>query len=1048
MSVTAPPLPLLARITAVLLAVCFPLVTRADLIISEFMAANTKVLADEDGAFSDWIELHNTGEAEVNVAGWYLTDSASNRTKWQFPAVTIPAGGYLLVFASSKDRSDPAGPLHTNFALSASGEYLGLIQADGTTIVSEFRPTFPAQTDNISYGRVLLPDGRIETGFLRAPTPNAANGDGGSLSVVETVAVSRPSGVYSEPFLLELSGASAGQVIRYVAASGPGAADATVDAESPIYTEPIEISSTTLVRAAVFSAEGLTRGVVTSAHYLKMASQLKAFTSKLPVLVLDDLGAGPLEKDGIDHTAFAFGFGGRETPAALAGRSPELVSPLLITVRGSSSAEFPKKGYNVKLRDALGGKRAIPMFDLPAYERWALVAPWAFDQNYINNSLVYELSNRLGRWAPRTRLTEVFFNTGGDDLDSADYAGIYVLTDRIRIEKGRVDIAELSASDVSAPAVTGGYILKIDPPDADELSWRSDRGVPAAADTAIVLVAPDSGDIAPAQLEYIQSYVRRMENALHADRASGWAQRTYLDYIDRPSWIDHHILNVIASNPDGLHRSAYFTKPRGGKLQAGPVWDFDRALGAYWDDRTSVIDTWSGVGGESDFWRTGWWGILAEDPDFVQEWVDRWQSLRVTHLATPALATLTENLAKSVGDAAERDAARWPDNASVYGSYAAQISVLKDWLGQRAGWIDAQFVGRPTAVTAGGIVTFTAPEGAQLIYTLDGTDPRLIGGGIAPNAVVTSEPLSVSASANIRVRSYVPGMEGGIPSAPWSSMIGSTGAGIIAGHSRLVNLSGRAIAGADAQSMVIGLGVADTESKRFLARAIGPGLEAFGTANALGEPRLRVLAASGIELQTNVGWQTSPDAAQLKEAATSVGAFQLGDESADSAVIATLLNGTYSIEIASNNSQTGVVLAELFELETSGRMTNLSIRGNVGSGNPLIAGFVVQGTARKRFLIRAIGPALAELGMSEVLADPVLTLYSGTAVIATNDHWSAADNAAVIEAARKTVGAFPLREESEDAALFVTLPPGAYTLELRGKDDATGTALLEIHGIP
>jgi hypothetical protein len=291
-------------------------------------------------------------------------------------------------------------------------------------------------------------------------------------------------------------------------------------------------------------------------------------------------------------------------------------------------------------------------------------------------------------------------------------------------------------------------------------------------------------------------------------------------------------------------------------------------------------------------------------------------------------------------------------------------------------------------------------------------------------------------------------MEGGIPSAPWSSMIGSTGAGIIAGHSRLVNLSGRAIAGTDAQSMVIGLAVADTESKRFLARAIGPGLEAFGTTGAMGEPQLRVLSASGIELQRNIGWQTSPDVAQLKEAAMSVGAFQLGDDSADSAVIGSLLNGSYSIEIASNNSQSGVALAELFELETSGRITNLSIRGSVGSGNPLIGGFVVQGTGRKRFLIRAIGPTLGELGLGEVLADPVLTLYSGTAVIATNDHWSAADNAAVIEAARKTVGAFPLREESEDAALFVTLPPGAYTVEIRGKEDAAGTALLEIHGIP
>jgi hypothetical protein len=1048
--VIARPYSFLAHAVAIAFAVFVSTsATQAAPIISELMAANTNVIADEDGAYSDWIELHNPDEADVNLTGWYLTDSASNRTKWQLPAIVLPAGGYLVIFASSKDRTNPSGPLHTNFALSAGGEYLGLIQPDGTTVVSEFSPSFPAQADNASYGRVILPDGRIETGPLRKPTPNAPNGGAEALSLNEIVAISKPSGTFAESFFVELSGAAPGQIIRYVAATGTGAVDAVVRADSPVYAGPISIETTTLLRAAVFAAEGSIQGATTSAHYLKLAPSLEAFASKLPVLVLDDLGAGELIKDNVDHAAWAYGFGAKETATGLAGRAPETVSPLLASVRGSSSAEFPKKGYNVKLRDALGAKRTLPLFGLPAYERWALIAPWAFDQNYINNSFVYELSNRIGRWAPRTRTVEVFFNTGGDDLDTSDYAGIYVVSDRIRVEKGRVDIAEISPTDISVPAITGGYVLKIDPPDADEVSWRSDRGVPAADDTAIVLVAPDGADIAPAQLDYIQGYVRRMENALHADRATGWAQRTHLDYIDRPSWIDHHILNVLASNPDGLHRSAYFTKPRGGKLQAGPVWDFDRALGAYWDERSSVIDTWSGVGGKVDFWRTGWWGILAEDPEFVQEWVDRWQSLRLTHFSTPALTTLAQNLANTVGsDAADRDAARWPDNASVYGSYDAQILMLKDWLDRRAAWIDSQFVARPNTSLQSGIITFTPPEGGQLIYTLDGTDPRLVGGGIAPNALVTSEPLSVAASANIHVRSYLPDGEGGIPNAPWSSVVGGSGSTSIAASSRLANLSGRAIAGADAHSMVIGVTVADTESKRYLARAIGPGLAAFGTVDPVPDPRLSVLRANGAEVQRNTGWQNSPDAGQLRDAARSVGAFQLDEESADSAVIGDLPNGPYSIEIASATDKSGVALAELYELETNGRLANLSIRGRVSAGNPLVGGFVIQGTGRKRLLVRAIGPTLGEMGFSEVLADPVLTLYSGSAVVATNDHWSAAENAAVIEAARKLAGTFPLGAESEDAALFVTLPPGAYTMEIRGKEDAGGTALLEIHEIP
>src|SRR5207249_2907959 len=101
---------------ALLLALGFLAPLRADPIISEFLAANSKTLADDDGNFSDWIEIFNPDATEANLSGWYLTDSAATKTKWQFPAVTVPAGGYLLVWASGKNRRDPAKPLHTNFS--------------------------------------------------------------------------------------------------------------------------------------------------------------------------------------------------------------------------------------------------------------------------------------------------------------------------------------------------------------------------------------------------------------------------------------------------------------------------------------------------------------------------------------------------------------------------------------------------------------------------------------------------------------------------------------------------------------------------------------------------------------------------------------------------------------------------------------------------------------------------------------------------------------------------------------------------------------------
>lgn len=124
----------------------------SDLIISEFMASNTRTLADEDGSYEDWIEIYNKSTNTVDLNGWYLTDSRNDLTKWRFPSTNLTAGGYIVVFASGKDRRVPGARLHTNFKLSNSGEYLALVEPDGRTIATEFSPTFPPQFANVSYG--------------------------------------------------------------------------------------------------------------------------------------------------------------------------------------------------------------------------------------------------------------------------------------------------------------------------------------------------------------------------------------------------------------------------------------------------------------------------------------------------------------------------------------------------------------------------------------------------------------------------------------------------------------------------------------------------------------------------------------------------------------------------------------------------------------------------------------------------------------------------------------------------------------------------------
>src|SRR5688572_4116800 len=452
------------------------------------MAANSKSLADDEGTFSDWIELHNPDSSPVSLAGWFLTDAAGNRTKWELPAVTLAPGGYMVVFASNKNRRDPNAPLHTNFALSAGGEYLGLIKPDGS-VSFDYAPEFPAQSDDVSYGLAASTTGaRGDAGFLRQPTPGAANTAAAAEKIQETVSFSRASGPFRNLISLQLSGAAPGQRIRYVMASSNAAAIEPT-ATSTEYTGPITISTSTLVRAAVFAADGSSHGAVASVHYAKLGASLGAFSSQLPVLVIDSVGSGPMVKDGVDHPSWMYLYASQGTSPTF-GATPELISPLSTTVRGASSADFPKKGYNVKFSDAEGKKQAQSLLDLPAYEKWSLIAPWSFDLSYINNSVVYALSNQLGRWAPRTRFAEVFFNSDGGEVDSADYAGIYVITDRIEVGAGRVEIASLSASDVAGTAVTGGYILKMDAPDPDDIHWPTKHGLPANSQSATILVAP------------------------------------------------------------------------------------------------------------------------------------------------------------------------------------------------------------------------------------------------------------------------------------------------------------------------------------------------------------------------------------------------------------------------------------------------------------------------------------------------------------------------------------------------------------------------------
>jgi hypothetical protein len=203
-------------------------------------------------------------------------------------------------------------------------------------------------------------------------------------------------------------------------------------------------------------------------------------------------------------------------------------------------------------------------------------------------------------------------------------------------------------------------------------------------------------------------------------------------------------------------------------------------------------------------------------------------------------------------------------------------------------------------------------------------------------------------------------------------------------------------------------------------------------------------------IATNTGWGTSANPTQIASVAASVGAFALSSGSADSAVVMTLPAGAYTVEVSGVGNTTGVALAEIYEVSSTGtRLVNVSTRTQVGTGgNILIPGFVIGGSGTEELLVRADGPSLTQFNVTGVLAQPVLSVLSGQNVVGSNTGWTTGTNPSQITSIGATVGAFSLASGSADSAVVVNLPAGAYTAQVAGVNSTTGVALAEVYEVP
>lgn len=259
----------------------------------------------------------------------------------------------------------------------------------------------------------------------------------------------------------------------------------------------------------------------------------------------------------------------------------------------------------------------------------------------------------------------------------------------------------------------------------------------------------------------------------------------------------------------------------------------------------------------------------------------------------------------------------------------------------------------------------------------------------------------------------------------------------------MTNISTRSRVGTGDDVMIVGFIAGGASPKTLLIRASGPALGKFNLPGLLTDPVLDLHDASKI-LQTNDNWgEDSAQALTLLQGFQQAGAFSWELGSKDSAMRVTLDPGAYTAIVRGKADTTGVSLVEVYELDGatgSSRLVNLSTRSNVGtSDNVQIAGFIVSGSVPKRVVVRGSGPALKKYGVSGVLEDPTLSLHDVDGVIAENDNWDAS-----LRPEFQRLGIDNWETGSKDCALEVTLNPGAYTAIIRGKNDTTGVALVEV----
>ena len=367
----------------------------------------------------------------------------------------------------------------------------------------------------------------------------------------------------------------------------------------------------------------------------------------------------------------------------------------MLRFRGHSSKIFEKKPYSIETCDAGGNELVTSLLGMPPETDWNLIAMYQ-DKSLIRVPMTYDFARKTGRYAARFKTVEVVLN--------GEYRGIYSFMEKPNRNKNRIDVSKMVPTDNFFPAITGGYILKIDR--ADEAGWFSllEGNAQNNAHFYYQYVYPRSSTITSHQKNYIRSFIDSFETVMSspyfADPLIG-----YQKYIDTESFIDYFIINELSKNVDGYRLSTYLYKDnvaKGGKLHIGPIWDYDIAW--YNCNHGNSFDPtgWQHQLTDTVYPIPMWWNRFMQDTSFTNKLYCRWNQLRKNFLTNNYLHQYIDSTVLAMHESQQRNFIQWPIlGAYIYpnpqnqinATYQSEVDDLKNWITNRISWLDWAITG-------------------------------------------------------------------------------------------------------------------------------------------------------------------------------------------------------------------------------------------------------------------------------------------------------------------------------------------------------------------